>query len=377
VNWIILASVLLFGLFYFSICIRLLSGFKALSGGTAETHPFVSVIISARNEEKNIESCLNAVLHQTYPQNKFEVIVINDRSEDRTGDIVRTMMRVSSNLKCLDITSRHPEMAPKKWALQQGITAAGGEIILSTDADCRPQYGWIASMVSFFEEDVALVAGYSPLTAMQSGSVLHAFIALEALGLAGVTAGSFGAGLPLTCTGRNLAYRKSVFQSLGGFRSIGHFVSGDDDLLLHHIAHSTDDRVRFAVDPRSMVPAVPARSFWEFFHQRTRHASKGFHYHTGLKLGLIGVYFFNLSLLTALFFPSVYPWLLLVFGLKVCLEFALLDRTARLFSQCRLLKCFPVAMLIHVPYVVIFGLWGQFGKFKWKETRYSKQMNRN
>ncbi|MBN2104857.1 glycosyltransferase [bacterium] len=373
-NWIILASILLFGLFYISICIRLILGTTALSTGNAAIRPFVSVIIPARNEESNIGSCLNAVIHQTYPQTKFEIIVVNDRSEDHTGDIVRTMMHSSSNLQCIDINVLYPKMAPKKYALQQGIASAKGDIILTTDADCRPQSGWISSMVAYFEDNVALVAGYSPLTAAAPASALSSFIALEALGLASVMAGSFGAGLPLTCAGRNLAYRKSVFQSIGGFRATGQFISGDDDLLLHLITENTNYQVRFSIDPHSVVPARPAGSFGEFSNQRIRHASKGLHYRTGLKWSLIGVYLFNLSLLSALFFPTLYPWMLLVFGLKACTEFLLVYRTARIFSQVRLLRFFPVAMFIHIPYVVIFGLWGQFGKFKWKETRYSKTM---
>ncbi|MFC1569044.1 glycosyltransferase [bacterium] len=376
-NLIILIFVLSFGVFYIGICIKLLLGINTLSIGKSNACPSVSVIISARNEEINIEQCLDACLNQTYPKDKYEVIVINDRSEDRTGEIIQRMMKKSSNLKCIDITEQHPQMAPKKYALQQGITKASGEIILTTDADCRPQSEWLHSMIACFEEEVALVAGYSPLTANASSSLLHTFIGLEALGLAGVMAGSFGAGFPLTCSGRNLAYRKSVFQEIGGFKDIEHFVSGDDDLFLHLISQKTDYQVKFAIDPASVVPSKPAQSIREFSNQRTRHASKGLHYHWDLKIGLIAVYLFYLSLLSSLGFPSIYLWALLAFGLKSGLEFTLMFRTARLFSQVRLLKFFPIVMWIHVPYVVIFGLWGQFGKFKWKDTRFSKKVNRN
>ena len=374
-NLIILICLFVFGLFYLMIGVLLFRGIHRLHTGKAAGSPRVSIVLAARNEEENIGACLDTLLSQTYPENKIEIIVVNDRSEDRTAEQIQNRMQKHPNIKRIDIETLHPDMAPKKFALQQGIAKAQGEIIFTTDADCRPQPQWIASMLPYFEPDVALVAGYSPLTAEASPSLLHTFISLESLGLASVMAGSIGAGFPLTCSGRNLAYRKSVFEEIGGFEKIGHFVSGDDDLFLHLITQRTGYQVRFASDPASVVPSRPAGNFREFSNQRTRHASKGFHYHRPLKLGLIGVYLFYLSLLLSLFFPSVYPWALMMFGLKSCLEFALLWRTARLFSQFKVLWMVPLIMLLHIPYVVIFGLWGQFGKFRWKEARYSKKVN--
>ena len=371
-NQILLICLITGGCFYCGVLLWLIVGMTHLHNNAAAATPFVSVIIAARNEAVNIRPCLEACLNQTYPSSRYEVIVVDDRSQDRTGEIVKTLTSRYHNLTVLRVTDTHPHMAPKKWALEYGISRARGEIILTTDADCRPSPGWIQSMTACFTAGVALVAGYSPLVRTERRSLLYYFISLESLGLASVSAGSIGGGIPLTCSGRNLAYRKSVFREVSGFRTFGHFISGDDDLLLHTIHRNTDYGIRFATDPSSAVPSEAAGTFAAFSHQRIRHASKGLHYYTALKIGLIMVYLFYLSLLISIFIPALFVWAMFILGLKSLMELTLLTRSAKWFGQTRLLWFYPAAALLHIPYVIIFGLWGQIGRFQWKSERYSK-----
>ena len=371
-NQILLICLVTGGCFYCGVLLWLIYGMTRLKDSTASATPYVSVIIAARNEASNIRPCLEACLNQTYPSSLYEVIVVDDRSRDQTGEIAAALTSRYHNLNVLTVTETHPRMAPKKWALQNGISSARGEIILTTDADCRPSPGWIQSMAACFTSEVALVAGYSPLVQTRKSSLLYYFISLESLGLASVSAGSIGGGLPLTCSGRNLAYRKNVFKEVDGFRTFGHFISGDDDLLLHTIHRNTNYGIRFATDPSSMVPSEAARTFAAFSNQRIRHASKGLHYYSTLKIGLIMVYLFYLSLLISIFIPALFVWALFMLGLKSLLEVTLLRQNAKMFGQTRLLWFYPVAALLHIPYVIFFGLWGQIGRFQWKSERYSK-----
>ncbi|MEI9943927.1 MAG: glycosyltransferase [Chitinophagaceae bacterium] len=93
----------------------------------------ISVIIPARNEEENIGKLLNALNEQTYPKESFEIIVVDDHSEDGTTNIVSTFPRVKLiSLKDDNINSY------KKKAIETGIAAATGELIVTTDADCEP-----------------------------------------------------------------------------------------------------------------------------------------------------------------------------------------------------------------------------------------------
>ena len=357
--------------FYILILGTLIIGLYRLGQGNSPNQPFVTVVIAARNEEANIGSCLQSMDLQNYPREKHEIIIVDDRSEDDTAAIALRFVETDSRFRLLNVKELNPGMAPKKWALHQGIEQARGEIVMVTDADCIVKPGWIASMVRFFEDRIGLVAGFSPLNRSFSGSLFHRLITLDGLALAGVAAGSFGAGFPLTCNGRNLAYRKSAYEEAGGFRSIGRFISGDDDLFLHQVREKTQWKMAYCIDRESIVSSNPPARFIDFFHQRTRHASKGRHYPWVLTIGLIVTYLFNLMLLIALFFPGLWFLFVILFGGKSLFEFLLVSKTARLFEQKQVLPLFPIGMLIHVFYVVFFGFWGQVGRFRWKDEKFT------
>ena len=334
----------------------------------------VSVVVAARNEEKNIGICLKALTEQQYPIDKYEIIVIDDRSEDRTIKIVKEVMEKHSHVRLIEVKKIDPSISPKKWSLNQGIAQAKGEIILTTDAHCIVQPGWIETILHHFNKDVGLVAGYSPLVSGNQRSLLHRFTALDALALAAVTAGSFGGGYPLSCNGRNLAYRKQAYQQTGGFDAIQHVVSGDDDLFLHQMKEKTNWKMRYAIENQSVVSSIPPKNFKTFFHQRIRHASKSRYYNTRMKIGLVITYLFNLSLLFLLLMQS-WTLFIIILGIKSSLEFLLLSIASRILHQGQSFIIFPLVEILHIPYVILFGAWAQFSKFKWKETTYSTAIN--
>ena len=371
-------SITLLTSFYCFILFKLIHGLLKLKKGTNQREYVVSIIVAARNEEQNIKSCVTALISQNYPLEKLEIIVVDDRSTDETAKIVQKFTEAYPNVILLQVKQTPSGMAPKKYALDFGINQATGEIILITDADCIPQPDWVKFMLSYFKPDVGLVAGFSPLDRAEKPSVLSRLIRLDSLALASVAAGSFGAGFPLTCNARNLAYRRSVYQQIGGFKEIGHLISGDDDLFLHLVQKKTDWQVRYAIDSEVIVSSIVPSNFNDFFHQRVRHASKGRHYAVGLKLGLIAVYLFNISLLLLLLLSIWNTQFLLLFGgsfvLKTLFEFILLKKSATIFNRHSYLKYFPLAALFHIPYVTIFGLWGQIGKFTWKGSLFQAEL---
>jgi cellulose synthase/poly-beta-1,6-N-acetylglucosamine synthase-like glycosyltransferase len=314
------------------------------------------------------------LINQSYPSNNYEIIIVNDRSTDQTAAIVERYHKNHGLVKLIDVTDLSQGISPKKYAIEQGIKSAKGSIILTTDADCIPGSGWIEAMVSYFEPEVGLVAGFSPLMKAGKKTIFSKLLTLDSLSLAAVAAGSFGLGKPLTCNGRNLAYRKETFKSVDGFKEIQNLISGDDDLFLHLVTRKTSWKARYAIDDRTIVPSQIPGSLKKFANQRIRHASKGRYYSIGLKLSLVLAYLFNLLLLIllpiSLFETSLLmPWLICWLA-KSLSEFMLVYRFADIFKFKRALNLFPLAMLLHVPYVVIFGLWGQFGKFQWKEDTF-------
>lgn len=343
-------------------------------GGNAHQHR-VSIIVAARNEEKTIGTCLDTLANQNYSIDLFEVIVVDDRSFDRTAEIVQNYSRQYANIRLIQITGLADGISPKKNALQQGIETATGEIILTTDADCIPDPNWVKSIVSYFEPDVGLVAGFSPLESLSQKNVIHRLFTLDSLTLAAVAAGSFGLGKPLTCNGRNLAYRRETFDAVGGFQQIYKFISGDDDLFLHLVRQQTSWKFRYAIDRDSLVQSRAPETFKNFMNQRMRHASKGRYYPAWFTMVLAGVYLLNLNLLILI--PGSFNNQYALVALLGCLftkslgEFILLYRMADLFGYKKKLTVFPLAVLLHPFYVVIFGMLGQFGKFHWKDEAYS------
>ncbi|NOZ61839.1 MAG: glycosyltransferase [Calditrichaeota bacterium] len=360
---------------YISLIIALIVGLYQLRDGKNKQKYFVSVIVAAHNEAENISRCLSSLLRQTYPQELYEIIVIDDRSNDGTIDVVKKYQTEHKNIRSLRIERATGKMAPKKFALSRGIANASGEIILTTDADTIPVATWVETMVRHFEPSVGLVAGFSPLDLAEKDNFISRFIALDSLSLAAVAAGSTGLGNSLTCNGRNLGYRKKAFDEVGGFQKIAQFISGDDDLLLHLIKEETDWEIRYAFDRGSLVHARQPKNFSEFANQRIRHASKGKHYSPKMVLLLSGIYFYNLLLIGyffgSLFAPKfIFLWLT-SFMAKGIADFLLMNRFAMQYRLSHFLTSFPWAAFLHPIYVTIFGLWGQFGKFKWKGKTYN------
>ncbi|MBN1349330.1 glycosyltransferase [candidate division KSB1 bacterium] len=378
---IIFITVLLLLSFFYLTCIFWLRwGLGRLNPGSSSATSTVSVVVAARNEARNIAGCLSALERQSYQKDKLEIIIVDDRSDDATAVVVRRRAENNPQIQLIQITDLVQNIAPKKNALDSGIRSASGEIILVTDADCLPGDNWVQGMVACFDEGVGLVAGFSPLENNGSGSILQRLVALDSLSLACVAAGSIGAGTPLTCNGRNLAYRKRVYEQVGGFSKIGHLVSGDDDLFLHQVRDFTDWKVAYSIAPETTVPTAPPSGLAAFSNQRTRHASKGKHYALPMKTGLALVYLFNCLLFFGLPVCALVSTTCLValsgcFAAKAVSEFALLYKGTSLFKRTKLLSAFPLAMLFHIPYVVIFGALGAFGKFSWKGESFQAQMS--
>lgn len=343
--------------------------------------PFVTVIVPARDESRCIETCINSILAGDYPADRFEVVVVDDLSEDDTPDVVRRMI-VELEERKLQLLQMPENLertrAHKKRAIEKGIAAARGDIILTTDADCDVPVGWIRTMAGQFH-DIHDDPSVDAVTAFVSGPVLYRpkdnplmhMQALEFLGLVAAGAGAIGAGRPTICNGANVAYRKDVFESLGGFSGIDHLTSGDDELLMQKINDTTRHHVRFCASRDAAVLTDPGYSIREFFQQRKRWASKGAHYpNTWLIVMLVCIYLFYAGLLLgAVALPFVAGlWLpvLVAFGLKIVPETALLWPACLHFGRARLFVYFLPEQLLHIPYIVILGAAGALGKYEWK-----------
>ena len=368
---VIILGILTFG--YSAAIVVIAFGLPRLRKPMSMDKPSVSVVVAARNEEGNIGALLIALIGQEYPAELYEIIIVDDASTDGTASIIHDYQRKHGQacIRHILVEDRHKIVSPKKHALSLGIGQAKGEIILLTDADCVPPPRWISGMTNYFTPSVGTVIGFSPYELPRLNSLWEHLLALDSLSLAALAAGTAGWARPATCNGRNLAYRKEVFEQVGGFEDIKQFVSGDDDLFLRLVTQKTQWQVRYAYDAELVVPTKLLTSWRQFYHQRVRHASKGRSYGWRATVVLSTAYLYNLLLLTALFLALIVPPLLFVFLValivKSLAEFLLLYIFARRTRRTSYLRFFPLAAVLHSVYIVAFGALGQLGKFRWKD----------
>ena len=363
-----LTFVLLAG--YCFLFLYFIRGFRRLQPGSCTDQPMVSVIVPAHNEEKNLPRLLHCLSNQHYPKEFTEILLVDDRSDDRTSEIMQTFVSLHPNAFTFCINDKSEKLSPKKRAIQKAIHASRGEIILTTDADAFPGPHWIAEMVRAYDKDIGMVLGYAPYcTDGHFNTLFHQILALDYLAMGAIAAASVGIGHPSTSNGANFSYRKDVFQKVGGFGETGKWVSGDDDLFLHRVVKNSSRKIAFAVTQGSAVFNDPPRNFRTFVHQRIRFASKHLAYPFKMKMILAGVYAFNLSLvglMISTFFSTAYLSTLLVsLSLKAALELLFLYKGQKLLEKRKLLRLYPFAIFPHIFYVVIFPLLGQWFRPRW------------
>lgn len=368
---ILLSIFLLLLLNYIIFLTRIFIGIKKLKPCEDDfTSPeFISVIIPFRNESGNILQSLKSIEEQSYPKGKYEVLFVNDYSEDDSlQKILQT--KKSDNIKVLTVPSDYSQNAHKKRAIRFGIQNAKGKIIVTTDADCNHNKEWLKSLLVCMKDDVGFVSG--PVEFISNESFFSKLQKIEFAGLVITGAGLIGSDKPIICNAANIAYRIDAFNKVNGFNDQMNLSSGDDELLMQKIWKETNYKVKFCINKKAIVETYPNKTVNQFYHQRKRWASKGLFYADKfLILKLILIYLFYIGLVTQLvlgIFLSVYFafTFLISFVLKILFEFSVLKRGSDILFGKKFLKLFPIAEILHVPYIIIAGISGAFGNFVWK-----------
>jgi len=328
----------------------------------------ISIIIPARNEEENTESLLQSIANQDYPKELFEVIVADDNSTDNTAAITGKFSFVKLvSLKEDSINSY------KKKAIETGIAAATGELIVTTDADCIVTPGWLSVIENFYKQSgsVFIVA---PVVIESNSSLVQIFQSMDFMVLQGITGASVYKRVHNMCNGANLAYERKAFHAVNGFTGIDHIASGDDMLLMYKIHTSFPGRIQYLKSKDVIVSTQPVKTWKAFFNQRIRWASKADKYDDKRIFPvLLLVYLFNLSFLilfVAGWWNVCYWWSLLIFlAGKTLVELPFIFSVASFFNKKQLAKYFVLLQPLHILYTIIAGWLGKFGSYEWKGRR--------
>ncbi len=283
--------VILVQLFFYGFVFGQLSKHKTQS--SSATNIPISVIICAKNEAENLQTFLPSIIAQEYP--KFEIVLINDDSSDKTLEVMEGFKSQNSNFKIVDVKNIEAFWGNKKYALTLGIKAATHNHLLFTDADCQPlsKY-WIREMSSQFSPSKTIVLGYGAYIKIKK-SFLNKLIRFETF-LTAVQYMSYAKlGQPYMGVGRNLAYTKTTFFEARGFMYHMNIRSGDDDLFVNQIADANNTSICISKD--SFTVSTPKKDYKSWIRQKQRHVSTARHYKSKHKSALALFYVSQISFL--------------------------------------------------------------------------------
>ncbi|MEE4115320.1 MAG: glycosyltransferase [Marinilabiliaceae bacterium] len=339
--YILLISYAIFGL--------LKPGLKYCTVNSPETDlqlPFVSVIVAARNEEDCLPALINDLQQQGYPSGNYEIIIVDDNSTDRTPRIIK---------ESEGVLYLHSDGRGKKHAISMGLDHAGGELILTTDADCRLDPDWILTLALCYNRfSPALIIG--SVDPAGGKSIFSKLLELEFASLQAVTIGMAAAGRPLMCNGANLAFRKSLStRYLEQTKS--KLLSGDDVFLLHH-AKKSGGTIIVTDQAEATVKTRMPGSVFQFFRQRARWTSKSFHYSdTDTIISALATALANFAIvaafITAIIIPGFRILLILLYILKLIPDIILLAVYLKRKRKINLLGCFLPLSVIYPFYIVL------------------------
>ena len=330
----------------------------------------VTILIPARNEEQHLKQLLDDITNQYFPPELMEIIVIDDHSTDNTASIARSYKRVQY-ISLSDYLEEGSQKAYKKKAIETGIANSSGELIITTDADCRLCNYWLLSIVQYYETyHPALLA--APVLFTAGNHWFEQFQSIDFMTMQGITGALAATRSGTMCNGANLAYTRKAFLAVNGFNGIDHIASGDDMLLMYKIEQQFPGKTTYLKCTDAIVYTNPMPDFKSFINQRTRWASKAGHFEDKrIQSVLLIVYLFNL-LFPLLLILSIFHLHFLVSFFILCLlksglELMLLIPVSNFFRKRKELTYFFLLQFIHIPYILYAGLKGQLGTYQWKE----------
>jgi cellulose synthase/poly-beta-1,6-N-acetylglucosamine synthase-like glycosyltransferase len=326
----------------------------------------VSIVIPVRNEEAHIGYLLEDLRKQSYPDDQYEIIIVNDHSSDHTAEIVKSHAARSASIRMVELEAGE---GGKKSAIQKGVSEARSSVIISTDGDCRAPSEWLDHiMAPFAEPGIRMVAG--PVMLDPCSGWFQTMQTIEFLSLIGVSAGAAGLGSPIMCNGANLAYLKEDYTRYLESGEPG-TASGDDMFLMLWLKKMHPGCLRYLTSPGALIRTPPGKNLYAFMMQRFRWVSKSrFYRDFHLMSTALLVFLTNacILLLAVLCFVSAtwIPLFVMLLVVKTTIDGWFMNEVLKYYGKRKLLFLVLPLELIYFMYVSISGIAGQLIPYTWK-----------
>jgi cellulose synthase/poly-beta-1,6-N-acetylglucosamine synthase-like glycosyltransferase len=352
--------------YFFEILLFTLGNLKGYKQKPAEL-PFISLIIAARNEEKNLPSCLESIVRLNYPKDKLEIIIVNDHSTDHTGEILSEYVNNYSHIKTFIPKLNESHLIGKANAIAQAIDISKGEYIFTTDADCILPADWLSETIKYYDDKTGIVCGF---TYTEHDTFFKGMQSLDWLYLLTIASASFKLNIPLSCVGNNMSFRRKAYDEVGGFRGLPFSVTEDSALLLA-IKHKTFWKCLFPFNRSSLVYSKACETYKQMIRQRKRWGTGGLHSPlSGFVLVAAGFLISGLMFLIPflpLFNVSI-EYILLPLITKVVLDLIFISIPLTFFGLLNLLKHFIFFEIYYTIYVFVLPFMVFFNKkVYWKD----------
>lgn len=365
---IILSIILVIYLLSISLLIYGFTKVKKYQSNNLKPQTSFTIIVPFRNEKENLPNLLRSFSKLNYPDDLFEVILVDDNSNEK-------FQASSFRFQVSQIDNLRVSNSPKKDAIATAMQQVKTNWVITTDADCLVTENWLLTFDNYIQQnDVSMLAG--AVTYECEKSFLHHFQQLDLTSLQGATIGSFGLKKAFMCNGANFAYTKSLFEKLNGFEGNNKIASGDDVFLLQKAANLFPTQVHYLKAKEAIVITKPTENWKALFYQRVRWASKTSYYQSnfGKILGLI-VFFGNLNFVIGFFacIFGIWPYqffVLLVF-FKFIIDFVLLYKTNQ-FLKKSTIKSLILSGLLYPFFSTTVAFYSLFGTYEWKGRRFGK-----
>jgi cellulose synthase/poly-beta-1,6-N-acetylglucosamine synthase-like glycosyltransferase len=366
-------------LLYFTIIVFFIIGFNKIAitnNYKTKPHYTFSIIIPFRNEAKNLPILLSSLLKINYPPHLFEIILVNDGSEDDYQQIISTFCKLNPNLNLRVINSERQTGSPKKDAIKTAVKGSKHDWIVTTDADCEVPPNWLELFNQVIEEKEVLFIS-APVKFREKNSLLFHFQNLNFISLIGSTIGSFGIHKPIMCNGANLCYNKEAFFKINGFDGNSDIPSGDDVFLLEKMNSSFPGKTYYLKSKEAIVKTNAEKNTISFYNQQVRWAGKSTAYNSIFsKIVGISVLLINATLIILLISsitnPVYWKTLITIFSLKLFIDFILIYKTSSFLNNTSSLKHFLITSTIYPFFVTYTGISSLFKSYQWKGRQFKK-----